>query len=190
MGIFDDADVDIANDIPNDPYGFGRDRWPVEIVEVRQPDISKSGKQYGTMVKYKCIDPTYSWMESLGNGNWLQLPPPKYVLETAPDIKWDKNSEQGKKCLFAIKQLFEGLGIPVDQWNSLEITDLVGKQCMAKIFPKQNDEGFWQFNVTGMKPMPEEGSGDMSVFAGGNSTQSNSGKSAAELALEAEMKGA
>lgn len=189
MGIFDEAGIDVNSDIPSDPYGFGKDYWPVEIVKADAPDVSKGGKQYGTMLRWKCIAPQYSYMESLGYGNWLQVPPPKHVVDTVPSLEFDKSSEQGKKCIFILASLFKGLGIPTDQWNSVNIEDLLGKRCMAKIFVKQDPEtGFWQFNIVGHKPMPEGDADGMSVFAGGDSAAGNSGKSAMELALEAEMK--
>lgn len=166
MGMFDEAGIDINTDVPNDPYGFGKDYWPVEIVKADAPDVSKGGKQYGTMLRWKCLAPQYSYMESLGYGNWLQVPPPLEVVKIVPELAFDKESEQGKKCIYILTTLLKGMGIPQDKWNSIKIPELLGMRCMAKIFVKQNEEGFWQFNITAHKPMPEEGSAEaMSVFA-------------------------
>lgn len=189
MGILEDAGIE-PTDVPNDPYGFGRDYWPVQIIGVKAPDVSSSGKQYGTMLKWKCLAEQYSYMESLGGGNWLQLPPPAHVLETIPTMEWDKSGMRGKQCIFNITRLYQGLGIPADQWAKINAEDLLNMRCMAKIFVKQNDEGFWQFNVTGHKPMPPEGSVaemGMGVFAPNGSASANPSSSAGLSAMERAM---
>lgn len=185
MGIFDEAGIDV-NDIPSDPFGFGKEYHLLQIVDVRKPGVSASGKQYGTMIKWKCAEEEHAGMDSLGQGNWLQLPPPEHVKQET-GMEFDPKSSNGRRCIFQIASLFKGLGIPADKMNSVEVEDLKGMYCMAKVFPKLNDEGFWQFNIVGHKPVPNGSEEGMEIFAkGGNS--SGGGIDELERALAQETK--
>lgn len=184
MGILDAAGVE-ANDVPEDPFGFGKDYWPVEIVGVRDADISKSGKQYGTMLKWKCLDPRFEYMESLGHGGWIQLPPPP---AEANHLGWSKDSAEGKKVIFNFIALLKAFSIPADQWGKFDTPDFLGQKCLAKIFVKQGDEGFWEFRVVGHKPLPPEGSvAGLGMFAQPNGSGETGGLSAMERALQEEV---
>jgi hypothetical protein len=167
MGILDAAGVDV-NDVPEDPFGFGKDYWPVEIVDVKPADISKSGKQYGTMIKWRCLDARFAYMESLGYGQWTQLPAPP---AEANHLGWDKDSAEGKKVIFNFIALLKAFGIPADQWGKFDTPHFKGQKCLAKIFVKQSDEGFWEFRVVAHKEMPKEGSASgLEEFTKGLST--------------------
>lgn len=173
MGFFDDADVEIA-EIPDDPFGFGKDFWPIWVKEVKDPEVTKSGERYGMMVTWAVDHPDFEGTQvadKLGYGNWLQLPVPKPLQDRIP---WDPKGSD-KKVLFDLKNLFLALGFTVDEMPTVDGPKMVGRRCLAKIGVKQNDQGFWQFNPYAFKPL---GDGDgMNEFAG----KSGNGKSAKDV---------
>jgi hypothetical protein len=184
MGILDDAEVS-GNEIPKDPFGFGNDLWPVAVLSFTRPkpsdqlseedqqkliserpyaDISSSGKQYGGMLCFRILDERYQYLGAnnpnqmpgqLGRGQWFQLPSPKWAREQVP---FDKNSPEGKKIIHAWSSLCFAAGIPIDKISAADIPDIIGKTMVAKIYPKENENGFYEFRVAGWKPMPKEGS--------------------------------
>lgn len=205
MGILDDAEVS-GNEIAKDPFGFGNDYWPVALIAFNRPklsedqdpqiaverphaDISSSGKQYGGMAVFRILDERYQYLGAnnpnqmpgqLGFGQWFQLPSPKWAREQVP---FDKNSPEGKQLVFNWSRLCFGMGIPLDQIGSADIPDIIGKTGLAKIFPKEDENGFWSFRVTGFKPMPKEGSpeGIGEFTKNGTSNPGNGGGAMSEM---------
>lgn len=179
MGIFDDAEIEV-NDIPKDPFGFGNGYWPVTVLtvgEMKQTtnrETGGPGDKIGTMITWGCNHPDAPQMESLGRGNWQQLPVPTSLRG---EIPWNPKSAEAKKVIYELSNLYAALGFSKDEFGGIELTDLVGRTAMAKIFPRQNKEGFWQFNIVGLKPVPDEGDGSgMNEFA-----RDNGGKSDEDL---------
>lgn len=156
MGFLDDAGVS-AQDAPADPFGFGKEHWPVQVIAVDEPKVTNNGERFGMMVTWRCVHPKFANMEKLGYGNWVQLPVPKALQGTIP---WDKDSEEGKKVLFQLVKLFEALGFKKDEMGSVDGPKMVGRMALARISVKQDDEGFWKFNLFNMKPAPQDGSAD------------------------------
>lgn len=180
MGILDDAEVS-GNEIPKDPFGFGNDYWPISLLAFNRPklaegqdpqiaidrpfaDISSSGKQYGGMAVFRCLDERYQYLGKnnpnqmpgqLGFGQWFALPSPKWAREQVP---FDKNSQEGKQLIFNWTRLCFGMGIPIDQIGSADIPDIIGKTCLAKVRVTQDENDFWVYRVGAFKPMPKEGS--------------------------------
>lgn len=200
MGILDDAEVEV-NDIPKDPFGFGNDYWPLQLIDVRPPkdkegnpskrdhlDISSTGKSYGGMFVFRCLDERYAYMGSTDPeqmsgqlskyGQWTSVPPPKWAQEIVP---FDKNSVDGKKLIFNWTQLCSALGFGVDEIGKLDIPHILGKTCLGKIRAKLDDEtGFWEIRVGMLKVMPPEGSpeGIGEFTKGGTSNPAGNGTSA------------
>lgn len=180
MGFLDDADVS-AQDAPDDPFGFGKEFWPVQITEVKDRKVTKDGDKYGTQLVWECLHPDKSDIK-LGFGNWIQLPVPKPLQSEVP---WDPKSQEAKKIIFDLVKLYEALGFKRDEMGGLGPDDLVNRPCLAKIFVRQNDEGFWQFNITAHKPMPEEGWEGSTSSANGQSNGQST-----DDAIRAEMEAA
>lgn len=185
MGILDEAEVS-GNQIPKDPFGFGNDFWPVVVLSFTRPkpsselseeeqrrliaerpyaDISSSGKQYGGMIAFRIMDERYQYLGvnnpnqmpgQLGFGQWFQLPSPKWAREQVP---FDINTPEGKKIVHAWSTLCIAAGIPIDKIGAADIPDIVAKPMLAKIYAKEDENGFYQFRVAGWKPMPKPGEG-------------------------------
>jgi hypothetical protein len=181
MGFFEDAGVDL-NEIPDDPFGFGNDFWPVRIIEVGEPKVTGGGDKYGMMVKWAVNHPKYDGQQvatqGLGLGNWTRLPIPEALQGSIP---WDpKNNPEDKKVLIDLRDVFVALGFKNDEMGGVDGAKMLHRGCLVKIRAKRNDEGFWQFNLFAHKPL---GDGDgANEFAKGTSN----GKTAAEL-LEEEI---
>lgn len=163
MGFFDDAEVEV-NDIPDDPFGFGNDFWPVKIVEIKDPEVTKSGDKIGMMVKWAVDHPKYANHfvgvngRGLGNGNWTQIPVPKALQGSIP---WDPaNDEKHAQVLFNLRKLFEALGFSADEMGGVGRDEMLGRKCLAKIKVSQDDNGFWQFRLNAMKPIGSENGAD------------------------------
>lgn len=213
MGILDDAGVN-ANEVPKDPFGFGNDYWPVAIIACNSPKvednkymqelrefinpnagISSTGKQFGTSMVFRALDERFQHLGrnnpnqmpgQLGFGQWFQLPSPKWAQHIVP---FDKESTEGKKLIFNWATLLKGVGIPADEMGKAEITDVIGQQCLARIKATENDNGFWEFRVLGMKPLPKEGSPQGIGEFTAEGTSNPAGMSAMERALAEENNG-
>lgn len=218
MGILDEAEVS-GNEIPKDQFGFGNDYWPVAVLSFTRPkpsdelsdvekaklmeerpyaDISSSGKQYGGMIVFRILDERYQYLGSnnpnqmpgqLGFGQWFQLPSPKWAREQVP---FDKNSVEGRKIIHSWGTLCIALGIPLDKVASADIPDIIGKTCLAKIYVREDDNGFPQFRVAGWKQMSKEGSpeGIGEFTKGGTSNPGTSAMSEMEKAMLEEQSNA
>lgn len=206
MGILDEAGV-VATDVPKDPFGFGNDYWPVVLLEINPPKIrdedgsiieyepgvlagvSSTGKSYGTNMVWAVLDARYEYLGNgtgkLGFGQWFQLPAPKSIQHQVP---FDKNSAEGKKLIYDWGILLKGLGFAADEMGAAGLQDIIGREALAKIYPKQDPEtGFWSFRVVNHK-QPAKGEGTNSGTPAGNS--STSGLSAIDLAIRADLENA
>lgn len=188
-GFFGDAGVNVA-DVPDDPFGFGNEPWPLVVTEVAKPKVTGNKDKIGMMVTFAVDHPKYQGHQvskQLGFGNWFQLPVPKALQNQIP---WDpQNNPKDMEAMVKLRRLFISLGFGVDELSGVNGEKMVGRRCMAKIFPKENEQGFWQFNLNGFKPIGE-GNGNSgwgnNEFASGTTSNPGGGKSAAEL-LEDEM---
>lgn len=214
MGILDDAGVS-ANEVPKDPFGFGNDYWEVALIEVNAPkqvneegekvpsdfphaDVSSSGKTFGGMFVFRILDERFQFLGSnnpnqmpgqLGFGQWTQLPAPAWAV--ARGVEFDKNSPDGKKIIHGWATLLKAFGIPIDQMGKADVPDILGKTCLAKVYAKEDENGFWQFRVAGFKEGRKAGSpqgiGEFTQSGTSNPVSSTSTLSAMEKAmLEAE----
>lgn len=159
MGFFDDAEVEL-NDIPDDPFGFGNDFWPVYVKEVGEPKVTKNGDRIGMMVTWAVDHPKFQnsqVADRLGYGNWVQIPVPKSLQGSIP---WDPKSEEGQRTLFGLKQILSALGFSADEMGKVGPNEMIGRRCLAKIKATQNEMSYWQFNVYGFKPIPKDGSAE------------------------------
>lgn len=189
-GFFDEAGINV-NDIPDDPFGFGNDYWPLVVVEVGKAKVTANKDKIGMMVTFAVDHPKYQGHQvskQLGFGNWFQLPVPKSLQGQIP---WDtENNPKDAEAVSKLKRLFKSLGFPADQMSKVNGKMMLGKRCMAKIKPTENDQGFWQFNLNNFKEIDgsagSDGSWGNNEFA--QSSTSNA-KSAAEQ-LEEELKNA
>jgi len=200
MGILGNAGI-TPNEVPKDPFGFGNDYHPVKLVNVKPRkdsdqeyvDISSSGKQFGGMFIFQVLDERWSFLGKgndsqvpgqLGFGQWWALPSPEWARSAVP---FDFNSPDGKKLVHAWAKLVDAMGIPADV--DADIPDVIGKTCLAKIYPKEDENGFWQFRVAGFKPIPKDGSPEgFNEFTkeGTSNPGPESGLSAMERALREE----
>jgi len=182
-GLFEEAGVNVA-DIPNDPFGFGNEFWPIVVLEVGPIKVTKNGDKLGQMVKFAVDHPDYAThyvgTKGLGNGTWYRLPVP---LKLRDRIPYDPNGADEKKDNHKIGLLYGALGFPKDQWAKLNLSKLVGKRMMAKIKPVMED-GYYKFNINAMKTL-EEGADSGWSGNGGGGTSASSAKSEAEKAREA-----
>lgn len=179
-GIFDDAGVDL-NDIPDDPFDFGNEFWPIRIIELGDVKVTTNGDKVGMMMKWAVEHPKYDnhmVAKQLGNGNWQRLPVPRALQGQIP---WaPKSNPDDKKVLIDLRDLYVALGFSVDQMNGIKPSDLLGKICQAKIKPKKTPEGFWQFNIYAHKPFDPNSSG-LDEFAGGQKANGNQGMTEEEM---------
>lgn len=173
MGFFDEAEVEV-NDIPDDPFGFGKSHWLIQIDDIKDPKPTAGGDKFGMSIIWKCIDPEAP-QEKLGNGNWIQLPVP---VKLRDEIPWENKSPEAKKVLHALANMYEALGFSKDEYGSIGKDELIGRHCMAKISVKQNAEGFWQFNIFALRK-PNDGDGSDSGF--GEFSKKPAGKSEEDL---------
>ena len=170
-GFLEDAGVELT-DLPDDPFGFGNQHWPLRLIEIGEPAVTKSGEKFGVMLKWAVEHPMFDGTpqaEKLGNGNWIQLPVPEALQNSVP---WDKESPEGKQVLFRFRQLLEALGFKADEMKSVGPKEMIQRMIYAKVSAKQNSEGFWQFNLFQMKPYTEGSDDGMQELAGGKSTKS------------------
>lgn len=181
MGILDDLGIG-TNEVPKDPFGFGNDYWQVTLLDFVAPkqddgnggripsqnkyaDISSSGKQYGGMAVFRVMDERFAFLGAnnpnqmpgqLGFGQWFQLPSPSWAQAQVP---FDKNSPDGKKIVYNWVTLCLAMGYGIDEVGKLDIPDVIGKVCQAKIYPKEDENGYWGFRVAGWKPLGAKGDG-------------------------------
>lgn len=153
MGFLDDAEVEVS-DIPSDPYGFGNDYWTIFVKEVKKPEVTKKGDRFGMQIVWAVDDPQFAnspVANQLGYGNWVQLPVPKPLQNQIP---WDAKSDEGRKVLFALTNIFRALGFSADEMGGVGPEEMKLRRCMAKIKVTQNENGFFQFNPYAFKPLP------------------------------------
>lgn len=183
-GFLDEAGIN-ANDIPDDPFGFGNDYWPVFVLEVGAPKVTKNKDKIGMMVKFAVDHPKFQGSfvsKGLGNGMWVQLPVP---LAIRSQIPWDDEGEMEAQVKFNLKELYKALGFAKDEYGSINGKKLLNRRALTKIKVSRDDSGFWQFRLNAMKPVGDgNGTGEFNA-----QTTSNPGKSAAEQ-LEDELKNA
>lgn len=184
-GIFADADVNLS-DVPDDPFGFGQNFWPVRVVSVGKAKVTQGGDKIGMMVKFIVDHPNYNnhWVgdpeKGLGNGQWTQLPVPKKLQGQIP---WDpKNNPKDMQALTNLKNFYKSLGYGVDEMARIHPQDIVGKGFLTKIKVTQDDNGFWQFRFNSPKPFGDGNGAEEFTRAG---TSNPGGKSQAELDEEA-----
>jgi hypothetical protein len=184
-GFFGEAGID-ATEVPDDPFGFGNDFWPLVCIEVGQAKVTANKDKIGMMVKFAVDHPKFQGApvgEKLGNGNWYQLPVPLALREQIP---WDPEGDKEKKALYNLGELFKAMGFPKDQWKSVNGKKMVGRRISAKIKATKDDNGFWQFRLNQMKEI--DGGAD-SNWSGGTPAGNTESKSAADL-LKEELGGA
>jgi hypothetical protein len=163
-GFFGEAGID-ATEVPDDPFGFGNDFWPLVCIEVGQAKVTANKDKIGMMVKFAVDHPKFQGApvgEKLGNGNWYQLPVPLALREQIP---WDPEGDKEKKALYNLGELFKAMGFPKDQWKSVN-----GKKMVIKLL------------------MEIDGGAD-SNWSGGTPAGNTESKSAADL-LKEELGGA
>lgn len=184
-GFLDEAGID-ANDIPDDPFGFGNDFWPVFVLEVGAPKVTKNKDKIGMMVKFAVDHPKFQGSfvakTGLGNGMWVQLPVP---LALRSQIPWEPEGEMEVQAMYNLKELYKALGFAKDEYGSVNGKKMEGRRALTKIKVKRGDSGFWEFNLNAMKPIGD-GNGSSEFTSQGTS---NPAKSAAEQ-LEEELKNA
>jgi hypothetical protein len=183
-GFLDEAGIN-ANDIPDDPFGFGNDFHRVFVLEVGAVKVTKNKDKIGMMVKFAVDEAKYQGSfvskTGLGNGMWVQLPVP---LELRSQIPWNSEGEMEQQAMYNLKELYKALGFAKDEYGSVNGKKMTGRPALAKIKVKRGDSGFWEFNLNAMKPIGD-GDGASEFTSQGTS---NPAKSAAEL-LEEELKG-
>lgn len=185
-GFFEEAEVDV-NEVPDDPYGFGNEFWRVFVVSVGKAKVTQNGDKVGMMVKFAVDSPEYlgtKVAESLGNGNWYRLPVP---VGLRGQIPWEPKGLEEKKALFQLGQLYAALGFPKDQWPKVNGALMVGKAFLTKIKVSQDEKGFYQFRLNGMKPLAGDGSdAGMGEFTSQGTSNPNVGLTPEEI-LKKEM---
>lgn len=182
-GFLDEAGIN-ANDIPDDPFGFGNDFHAVFVVEVGAVKVTKNKDKIGMMVKFAVDEAKYQGSfvsKGLGNGMWVQLPVP---LALRSQIPWDPEGEKEQQAMYNLKELYKALGFAKDEYGSVNGKKMEGRRALAKIKVGRTDDGFWDFRLNAMKPIGDGNGND--EFS--SQTTSNPAKSAAEL-LEEELKG-
>lgn len=165
MGFFDEAGVNL-NDIPDDPFGFGNDFWPIRLVEVGEPKVTANQDKIGMMVKWAVNDDAYaSNLPTQQMRQWIQLPVPEAYWGS---INWDpKNDPDHKKVLINLRDLFLALGFKNDEMGSVDGAKMLYRGCLAKVKPKKNSEGFWEFSLYQMKALPTDGSAETPAASSG-----------------------
>ena len=181
-GLLEEAGIS-ASDIPDDPFGFGNEHWPVVVLEAGPIKVTANKDKIGAMIKFGVDHPKYAnhfVAQGLGNGTWYRLPVP---LKLRDRIPYDPDGESEKGDNYKLGLLYGALGFPKDQWSKVTLPMLVGKRMMTKIRPVQ-ENGFWKFNLNNQKTV---GNGADSGWSGnsGGGTSASSGKSEAEKAREA-----
>lgn len=177
-GFLDEAGID-ANDIPDDPFGFGNDFWPVFVLEVGKPKVTEKKDKIGMMVKFAVDHEKYqnSYVsKGLGNGMWVQLPVPLALREQIP---WDPEGEKEQQVLFNLKELYKALGFAKDEYGKVNGTKMLHRRALTKIKAiRDENTGYWNFRLNGMKPVAEnETSQD-------GTSPANGGKSPEQLLKE------
>lgn len=155
-GFLEEAGIS-GNDIPDDPFGFGREFWPLRVIEVGPPKVTANADKVGFMVKFAIDHPQFQGTplaEGLGNGNWYRLPVPKALQGQIP---WDASSSEAAEVKFNLGELYKALGFKRDEYSGVNGEKMLHRGCLAKVSAKKNEAGFWNFNLWQMKPM--DGSG-------------------------------
>ena len=181
-GFLDEAGIN-ANDIPDDPFGFGNEYWPVFVVEVGKPKVTANKDKIGMMVKFAVDHPKYQGSfvaKQLGNGNWTQLPVPTALRSQIP---WDPEGEQEQQVLYRLKELYKALGFAKDEYGSVNGAKMLNRRMLTKIKVSQDDNGFWQFRFNNMKPIGDGNGADEFTQTG----QSNGGGKSPEELLKEEL---
>lgn len=179
-GFFDEAGIK-ADEVPDDPFGFGKDFWPLRVMEVGKGKVTKNGDKIGMMIKFGVDHPNFQGTplaDSLGNGNWYQLPVP---LALRDRIQWEPGSSEAKDVMYKLGELYQALGFKRDEFGGVNGAKMLGRGMLAKVSPKRNAEGFWNFNLFQMKPMDQEG---LRGNGAGVTAPSSGGKTDEELLKE------
>jgi len=183
-GFLDEAGIN-ANDIPDDPFGFGNDFHRVFVLEVGAVKVTKNKDKIGMMVKFAVDEAKYQGSfvsKGLGNGMWVQLPVP---LALRGQIPWDPEGEKEIGAMFQLTELYKALGFAKDEYGSVNAKKMLGRALLAKIKVGRTNDGFWDFRLNALKPIGD-GNGASEFTSQGTS---NPTKSAAEQ-LEDELKNA
>lgn len=180
-GFFDEAGINV-NEVPDDQFGFGNDFWPVRIIEVTKPKVTANADKIGMTITWAVEHSKYDghFVSTKGMGVWVQIPVPLALRDRIPFDP--KNNPKDQQVLSNLKMIYAALGFRADEMGKINGEKLMHKICMAKIKPRQNDQGFWQFNMFAHKQMGEGGGNGGSTSTPATSTPS--GKSAEELLRE------
>lgn len=205
-GFFGDAGVNVET-VSDDPYNFGTGYHLVAIKEWRVPKVSETGR-FGSYFVFELMEVKYERVRPFGR--WYQMPTPK-VIQDRTGVPFDpENNPDDMTVASNFKKLLWAVGHNADKMNEARPQNTVGKPFLTRLKAVMNDEtGYWEirFSPQGLKRMPEEGSEEynavMAHAAGGSSaglnefspngngnTGNGGGKSAAELAMLAEMEAA
>jgi hypothetical protein len=177
-GFFEEAGIN-ANEVPDDPFEFGQDFWPVYVSEATVPKLTANGDKIGFMVRFVVDHPQFEGKGVAGeNGlgrHWYRLPVPLALRDRVP---YDPNGDSERKALINLKDLYKALGFGADEFAKVNNKNIVGRRMLTKIKAQKNENGYWEFRLNNMKPAGE-GEGGNEFHA---NTTSNPGQSAEELA--------
>lgn len=151
-GFFDEAEVEL-NEIPDDPFGFGNDYWPIRLVEIGEPKVTQKLDKIGMTVKWAVDDPAYSDNKPTQQmREWVRLPVPKKFQGQIP---WNpKSNPEDKKVLIDLRDLYVALGFANDEMGGVNGEKMKYRGCLSKIRPKKNSDGFWEFGLFQRKSLP------------------------------------
>lgn len=181
-GFLDEAGID-GNDIPDDPFNFGNDYWPVRVIKVGKPKVTAGGDKIGITVVFAVDHPRYqnsfvSGERGLGN-SWYQVPVP---LALRSQIPWDPEGEKEQQALYNLKELYKALGFKKDEFGSVSGAKMLNRGMLTKIKVGRNAEGFWDFRLNASKPFGEGSDAGMGEFT--NNGTSNPVSAAEQLKKE------
>lgn len=183
-GFFEEAGVNL-NEIPDDAFGFGNDYWAIYLVECGEPKVTKNADKVGMMVKWAVDHPAYSNNKPTQEmRQWIQLPVPTALQGQIP---WDpRTNPEDKKVLVDLRDLYLALGFKNDEMGKVNGAKMLTRRAMAKIKPRRNADGFWEFGLFQLKAVPAGEATNGSISQG----QSNGGGTiSAEEALKRAMAG-
>lgn len=157
-GFLEDAGVDL-NEIPDDAFGFGNDHWPIRIVECGEVKVTANQDKVGMMIKWAVNLDAYSRnLPTQQMRQWIQLPVPEAYQGTIP---WNpKENPADKKVLVDLRNLFRALGFKNDEMGGIDGDKMLYRGCLSRIKPRQNADGFWEFNFYQMKADDANGSAE------------------------------
>lgn len=202
-GFFGDVEIGVE-DIPDDPFGFGRGFHLVSVNEWRAPKVSDSGK-YGSYILFELMEPRYENVKPFGR--WIQLPTPK-AIQDETGVRFDPaNDPKDMEVLVNLKMFFRALGFAADEMNKANPVNCLNRQFLAKLWAKE-EEGRWviNFSFVGLRAMPEPGTEEYNAvmnvamgigdgsgsneFAGGKKQSGGNAAAAIEAAMREDMNNA